>query len=158
MFPIHKTYFCAGMIPPWRAVELMTFFTRAWATNTPFIDPKMEDTKYHGSHFKLIGFPLSRTFLNIILSRSLKASWSSYLNPFVWLERAYWYSMAHSYQVKTGLCDLANDSIEADKQCQHLTGQIVTNVVQWRRKYWLQWVLVTKKAMPLGALVKILLW
>lgn len=71
----------------------MTFFTRVWDTNTPFIDLKMEDIKYHCSHFKLIGFLLSRTFLNIILSPSLKASWSSYLNPAVWLERAYWYSM-----------------------------------------------------------------
>lgn len=121
MSPIFGTDFSAGCLPALRAVKLMTFFTCAWATNTPFIDLKMDDTKYHCSHFKLIGFPLSRTFLNIILSASLKAWWSSSLNPVVWLEKAYWYNTVRSYQMKTGLCDLANDLIKADTHCQHGT-------------------------------------
>ncbi len=93
MEPVLRIRFCAGCLAPLRAVKLMTFFTRVCVANTPFIDLKIEDTKYHCSHFKLIGFLLSWTFLNIILSPSPKASWSSYLNPVVWLERAYWYSM-----------------------------------------------------------------
>ena len=81
MYPIIRTHFYARFLPQQGALELMTFFTRVWDADTPFIHLKMEDTKYHCSHFKLIGFPPSRTFLNTIHSPSLKTSQSSFLNP-----------------------------------------------------------------------------
>lgn len=73
----------------------------------------MDDTKYHCRHLKMKGFPLNRTLFNIVLPPSMKALWSSYLKPGCSIAKGMLISRVHSYQVKTGLCDLAINSIEA---------------------------------------------
>lgn len=74
------------------------------------IDRQMEDTKYHCSHLKVMGFLLSWTFLNTILSPSVKASsLSSYLNPVVWLERPHWYDLIALSQHESRIGQIAHE-------------------------------------------------
>lgn len=94
----------------------MTFFTcRTSAANTPFTDLEMDSTKYHRSHFKLAGlFKTPSSFSKDLVEQLPEATLVQH---------------GALLQKETGLCDLANYLMEADKRCQYLTGQIVVNVV-----------------------------
>lgn len=84
MSSILRTYFLCWLFPSTEASQVNDIFHLCGLQINRSLISKWVTPN---THFKLIGFPLSWTFLNIILSPSPRALWSATWTLFFWIEK-----------------------------------------------------------------------